>query len=93
MSEPFVFTLDELLLETLRQPTATPDGVRVGELAGRLGLGETRVRELLRPLVDAGTVEHCRVPLRRIDGVWTKVAAYRLVSGEVSRLRKAISLP
>jgi hypothetical protein len=75
------FTLDELLIALQgAQITEGADGaVRMADLVAATGIGEVTLAKRLRALISAGRVETVRVPFQRIDGVWTRVGAYRLV--------------
>lgn len=79
------FTIDELLIALQGAqvaPDAAGDGVRMADLVARTGMTEVAIAKRLRRLIEAGQVQAVRVPFQRIDGVWTKAPAYRLVTNE-----------
>ena len=76
------FTIDELLIALQGAqvaPDATGDALRMVQLIEMTGLSELSIARRIRALKAEGRVEHVRVPFERIDGVVTKVSAYRLV--------------
>lgn len=79
------FTLDELLTALQGAqvaPDATHGAVRMAELVELTGMNDVALAKRLRRLMEQGRVEHVRVPFQRLDGVWTKSPAYRLVNRE-----------
>jgi len=77
-----MFTIDELLLALQGAqvaPDATGDALRMAQLIEMTGMSELAISRRIRALKAEGRVEHVRVPFERIDGVVTKVSAYRLV--------------
>lgn len=64
-----------------RQPEDKESGgaLRTRELAQILNWGLIKTRTILARLIDAGVVEHCRIPHTNIAGSTQRISAYRLV--------------
>ena len=76
------FTLEELLTALQGAqvaPDATHGAMRMAQLIEMTGMSELSIARRIRALKAEGRVEHVRVPFERIDGVVTRVSAYRLV--------------
>lgn len=67
------------LLEALRAAQAEPDhtpGMRLEDIGIKTGLGDDKVRQLLRAGMEAGTIRCVKVPYRFIDGRIGSVPGY-----------------
>lgn len=73
-------TEDDLLKALRAAVVKTPggEGLRVEEIAEASGIGEKRVRVMLRRALEAGTVVRTKRNIPRIDGVVTTVTTYKL---------------
>ena len=74
------FTLEELLtaLQGAQVTTDAPgDALRMAQLIEMTGMGELAISRRIRALQAEGRVECVKVRYQRIDGVWTRVSAYR----------------
>lgn len=70
------------LIEALRAAQTIPgegEGITVQEMAREAGIHVDAVRELLRPMVMAGTVRPTKKRALAMDGAWRMVPSYVLV--------------
>lgn len=76
------FTIEELVTALIQKPDAQANGAyTVQQLREAMPNKSSRaIRGALREHIQAGRMECISVPFERIDGVRTRVPAYRLVA-------------
>ena len=81
MNEEITFTIEELLEALTEKPNVKVDGAYTVHQLKRLMPNKSKntIRAALRGHIEAGNMECVMVTYERIDGIRTRVPAYRLV--------------